>query len=247
MRRSPLLMWSPAACWEPGLPFFETTGPIQICSHGKLEELGKNKKRKKALSLWSGNTDSKTLDYQRTNPAAAATAAKSLQSCPILCDPIDGSPPGSPVPGILQARTLEWVAISFSNAWKWKVEVKSLSRVWLLATSWTAAYQAPPPMGFSRQEYWSGWTNPREYQIVRTHTRKPVEYKTRHHPTTSSTLCRTPHLNQKQNKNTNPIISKQDYHLTQPCPSEENQTNKQTKTQHKSHPIQSSHKSLDHP
>ena len=99
MRRSPLLMWSPAACWEPGLPFFETTGPIQICSHGKLEELGKNKKRKKALSLWSGNTDSKTLDYQRTNPAAAATAAKSLQSCPILCDPIDGSPPGSPVPG----------------------------------------------------------------------------------------------------------------------------------------------------
>ena len=73
-----------------------------------------------------------------------AAAAKSLQSCPTLCDPIDGSPPGSPVPGILQARTLEWVAISFSNAWKWKVEVKSLSRVRLLATPWTAAYQAPP-------------------------------------------------------------------------------------------------------
>ena len=52
-----------------------------------------------------------------------AAAAKSLQSCPTLCDPIDGSPPGSPVPGILQARTLEWVAISFSNAWKWKVQV----------------------------------------------------------------------------------------------------------------------------
>ena len=87
---------------------------------------------------------------------AAAAAAKSLQSCPTLCDPIDGSPPGSPIPGILQARTLEWVAISFSNAWKWKVKVKSLSRVWLSATPWTAAYQAPPSMGFSRQEYWSG-------------------------------------------------------------------------------------------
>ena len=73
-----------------------------------------------------------------------------------LFDPIDGSPPGSPVPGIFQARTLEWVAISFSNAWKWKVKVKSLSRIWLLATPWTAVYQAPPSMGFSRQEYWSG-------------------------------------------------------------------------------------------
>ena len=86
----------------------------------------------------------------------AAAAAKSLQSCPTLCNPIDGRPPDSPVPGILQARTLEWVAISFSNAWKWKVKVKSLSRVLLLATPWTAAYQAPPSMGFSRQEYWSG-------------------------------------------------------------------------------------------
>ena len=86
----------------------------------------------------------------------AAAAAKSLQSCLTLCDPIDGSPPGSPVPGILQARTLEWVAISFSNAWKWKVKVKSLSRVRLLATPWTAAYQAPLPTGFSRQEYGSG-------------------------------------------------------------------------------------------
>ena len=80
-------------------------------------------------------------------------AAKSLQSCPTLCDPIDGSPPGSPVPGILQARTLEWVAISFSDAWKWKVKVKSLSCVQLFATPWTAAYQAPPSMGFSRQQY----------------------------------------------------------------------------------------------
>ena len=73
-----------------------------------------------------------------------------------LCDPINSSPPGSPVPGILQARTLEWVAISFSDAWKWKVKVKSLSHVWLFATPWTVAYQAPLPMGFSRQEYWSG-------------------------------------------------------------------------------------------
>ena len=84
-----------------------------------------------------------------------ASAVKSLQSRPTLCNPIDGSPPGSPVPGILQARTLECVAISFSNAWKWKVKVKSLSRVWLLATPWTAANQALPSMGFSRQEYWS--------------------------------------------------------------------------------------------
>ena len=86
---------------------------------------------------------------------AAAAAAKSLQSCPTLCDPINSSPPGSPIPGILQARILEWVAISFSNAWKWKVKVKSLSCVRLLATS-TAAYQAPLSMRFSRQEYWGG-------------------------------------------------------------------------------------------
>ena len=87
---------------------------------------------------------------------AAAAAAKSLQLCPTLCDPIDGSPPGSPVPGILQARTLQWGAISFSNAWKWNVKVKLLSRVLLFATPWTAAYQAPPSIGFSRQEYWNG-------------------------------------------------------------------------------------------
>ena len=85
-----------------------------------------------------------------------AAAAKSLQSCPTLCDPIVSSPPGSPIPGILQARTLEWGAISFSNAWKWKVKVKSLSRARLCATPWTAACQAPPSMGFSRQEHWSG-------------------------------------------------------------------------------------------
>ena len=89
-----------------------------------------------------------------------AAAAKSLQSCPTLCDPRDGSPAGSPVPGILQARTLEWVAISFSNAWKWKVKGKSLSRVRLFTTPWTAAHQAPPSMGFSRQECWSGVPSP---------------------------------------------------------------------------------------
>ena len=85
-----------------------------------------------------------------------AAAAKSLQSCLTLCDPIDGSPLGSSVPRILQGRILEWVAISFSKAWKWKVKVKSLSRARLLATPWTAAYQALPSMGFSMQEYWSG-------------------------------------------------------------------------------------------
>ena len=79
---------------------------------------------------------------------AAAAIAKSFQSCPTLCDPIEGSQPGSPVPGILQARTLEWVAISFSNAGKWKGKVKSFSHVWLLVTPGTTAYQAPPSMGF---------------------------------------------------------------------------------------------------
>ena len=88
--------------------------------------------------------------------AAAAAAAKSLQSCPTLCSPIDGSPPDSPVPGIFQARTLGWVAISLSNVWKWKVKGKSLSHVQFLATPWTAAYQAPPSMGFSKQAHWSG-------------------------------------------------------------------------------------------
>ena len=101
--------------------------------------------------------------------AAAAAAAASYQSCPTLCDPIDGSPLGSPIPGILQARTLEWVAICFSNARKGKGKVKSLSCVLLLVTPWTSAYQTPPSMGFSKQEYWSGvplpspttWSTPR--------------------------------------------------------------------------------------
>ena len=107
----------------------------------------------KTLQKWSIET---RLHILNSGCLAAAAAAKSLQSCPTLCDPRDGSPPASPVPGILQARTMEWATISFSNASKWKVKVKSLRRVRLLATPWTAAYQAPPSMGFSRQEYWSG-------------------------------------------------------------------------------------------
>ena len=93
----------------------------------------------------------KHCQHCKHHPAAAAAKSR-----PTLCDPIDGGPTGSSVPGILQARILEWVAISFSSAWKWKVNVKLLSHVWLLATPWTEAYQAPPSMGFFRWEYWSG-------------------------------------------------------------------------------------------
>ena len=105
--------------------------------------------------------------YPCQSSAAAAAAAKSLQLCLTLCDPIDSSPTGSPVPGILQARILEWVAISFSNAWKWKVKVKLLSRVRLLATPWTTAYQAPPSVGLSRQEHWSGLSLPSLLSVYR--------------------------------------------------------------------------------
>ena len=110
----------------------------------------------KNVSRSSGNIFNIQLRVWGMGMGAAAAAAKSLQSCPTLCNPTDGSPPGSPIPGILQARTLEWVAIFFSNAWKQKVKVKLLNSVRLSANPWTAAYQAPPPMGFSRQEYWSG-------------------------------------------------------------------------------------------
>ena len=113
--------------------------------------------RKSMTTSWnlSRPWNTKYMCHMAVGRLPAAAAAKSLQSCPTLCDPIDGSPPGSPVPGILQAKTLEWVAISFSNAWKLKVKVTSLSRVWPSATPWTAAYQAPPSVGFSRQEYYS--------------------------------------------------------------------------------------------
>ena len=119
----------------------------------RVEKLRVKQIMKKTLpNLASHTSVSHPFLVPTLHPEAAA--AKSLQSCPTPCDPIDGSPPVSPVPGILQARTLEWIAISFSNAWKWKVKVKLLSRVRLLATPWTAAYQAVPSMGFSRQEYW---------------------------------------------------------------------------------------------
>ena len=108
------------------------------------------------FQLNSGTLAFKHILKDRCQLMGYAAAAKSHQSCPTLCNPTDGSPPGFPVPGILQARTLEWVAISFSNACKGKVKVKSLSRVRLFATPWTMAYQAPLSMGFSRREYWSG-------------------------------------------------------------------------------------------
>ena len=114
-------------------------------------------KEKNLAGVWILFTlDVGRIIHNTMNKLVAATATKSLQLCLTLCNPIDGSPPGSPVPGILQARTLEWVAVSFSNAWKWKVKVKSLSRVRPFETPWTAAYHAPPSMAFSRQEYWSG-------------------------------------------------------------------------------------------
>ena len=100
---------------------------------------------------------------QRFTLTSYVAAAKSLQSCPTLCDPIDGSPGGAPAPVFLQARILEWVAISLSNAEKWKLRVKSLSRARLLVTPWAAAYQTPLSMGFSRQGYWSGLPLPSPY------------------------------------------------------------------------------------
>ena len=120
------------------LSMFLLIGAIVICQF--IYKFGKN------WANWIGNILFSAL----------LCSAQSLQSCPTLCNPIEGSLPGSPAPGILQARTLEWVAISFSNSGKWKVKVKLLSRVRLLVTPWTAAHQAPPSMGFSRQEYWSG-------------------------------------------------------------------------------------------
>ena len=134
-------------------------GPVQ--RHQVAQNHMLHQEEKKALYWWTylqvkdGDADGENglVDTARKG---ADSAVKSLQSCPTLCYPRDGSPPGSPVPGILQGRTLEWVATSFSNAWKWKVKVKSLSRVRLFATPWTTAYQAPPSMGFSRREYRSG-------------------------------------------------------------------------------------------
>ena len=126
-------------CWSMGLPCVGGSSPdlckLDACSNMPLL----------SIKLWQSKM-------------SAAAAAKSLQSCPTLCDPIDGSPPGLPVPGILQARTLKWATTAFSNAWKWKVKVKVklLSHLRLFVTPWTVAYQAPPSLGFSRQQYWSG-------------------------------------------------------------------------------------------
>ena len=115
-----------------------------------------------------------------------AHIAKLLQSCPTLCDPIDGSPPRLPIPGILQARTLEWAVISSSNAWKWKVKVKSLSHVQPSATPWTAAHQAPLSMGVSRQEYWSGVPLPSLEAHISAHQKESTT-KERNHQTDQTT------------------------------------------------------------
>ena len=126
---------------------FSKTGMF-VLKEFYLQKILKDKSRSPDYSNW-------IHDHGQLN-VFVRTAAKSLQSSPTLCDPRDGSPLGCPVPGILQARTLEWVAMSFSNAWQWKVKVRSLSHVRPSATPWTAALQAPLSMGFSRQEYWSG-------------------------------------------------------------------------------------------
>ena len=166
----PLLLSPPSVCLEGGQVWLLLHTPasaiLEMFPH-PLGQLGSTPQRAGCVLMasvspimnktqpcrWETFRD---LLVQNLSPSALAAAAKLLHLCPTLCDLRDGSPPGSPVPGILQARTLEWVAISFSNAWKWKVKVKLLSRVRLLATPWTVAYQAPPSMGFSRQEYWSG-------------------------------------------------------------------------------------------
>ena len=159
-------------CGSIGLPWWlrwkrihlQCRRPIYVQSLGWEDPLEKEMATHSSILAWEipwieepGGLQSTrvTRELGTTEWLSTAAAAKSLQSCLTLCDPTDGSPPGSPVPGILQARTLQWVAVSFSNAWKWKVKVKSLSCVQLLATPWIAAYQAPPSMGFSSQEYWS--------------------------------------------------------------------------------------------
>ena len=154
--------------WISGIAggFFTDWATREVFSLVQGTEMHLNKIKSRKASYYKGTClpeemkveglHSRIIWRKVTGTIYAAAAAKSLQLCLTLCNPIDGSPPGSPVPGVLQARTLEWVAISFSNAWKWKVKVKSLSHIWLLATPWTVAHQAPPAMGFSRQEYWSG-------------------------------------------------------------------------------------------
>ena len=153
-------------CWSWVSNRTEKQNGHSVCSVTQKVKLWKpltfscSKKASKTKKSWAKCKCVKTKDISMHiilfNKMQREDVAKWLQSCPTLCDPRDGSPPGSPIPGTLQARTLEWVAISFSSAWKWKVKVKSLSRVRPPATPWTAAHQAPPSMGFPRQEYWSG-------------------------------------------------------------------------------------------
>ena len=146
----------PVSCIEPGLAIHFTYDNLHVSmpfSHIISPSLSPTESKRlfnTSVSLLLSH-----IHNYRYHLSVAAAAAKLLHSCPTLCNPIDGSLPGTPVPGFLQARTLEWVAISFSNAWKWKVKVMSLRRVWLFATPWTAAHQAPLSMGFSRQEHWS--------------------------------------------------------------------------------------------
>ena len=148
---------SPITSWQLDTKTMETvTDFIFLGSRTTVDSDCSHEIKRHLLLGRKAMTNLDSILKSRNITLSAAAAAKSLQSCLTLCNPIDGSPPGTPVPGILMARTLEWVAISFSNAWKWKVKVKSLSLVQLLATWWTAAHQAPPPVGFSRQEYWSG-------------------------------------------------------------------------------------------
>ena len=129
----------------------------RVCPNEEVIHTGSISYRK---WIWICGATMKEYSFVKIVRNTATATAKSLQSCPTLCDPIDGSPPDSPVPGILQARILEWVAISFSKAWRWKVKVKSLRPVRLWVNPWTAAYWAPPSMGFSRQEYWGGVPSP---------------------------------------------------------------------------------------
>ena len=143
---------SPLCPWK--FPGKNTGGGCHFLLQGIFLTQGSN------LCLLHWQVDSLPLSHQRSLNNIFTAAAKSLQSCPTLCDPIDGSPPGSSVPGILQARTLEWVAISFSNAWKWKVKVKSLSRVWLLVTPWDCSLPGSSIHGILRQEYWSQFSHP---------------------------------------------------------------------------------------
>ena len=146
---------SNAILWKSWLPEWQTVNII-----GEFPEFLEDEYLVKCIAL--------PMNSSRVGTQViVAAAAKSHQSCPTLCDPIDGSPTGSSGPGILQARILEWVAIFFSNACKWKVKVKLVSRVQLLATPWTVAYQGSPAMGFSRQEYWSGVPLPSKWALIK--------------------------------------------------------------------------------